>query len=78
MSSEMAHEGISISMLVTSQATIALSPTQDVHLSPTLSLDTSLDNLNITDLFYLIPGPPSPNSTCSNPLPLSCLHNEDW
>ena len=78
MSSEMVHKGIGISILVMSQATIASSPNQVVHLSATLSLDTGLDNFNTTSPLYLIPRPPSPKSTCSDPLPLLCLHNEDW
>lgn len=51
MSSEMAHEGIGISMLAMGQATTAPSLTQEVHLSLTLSLDTCLDNLNTTNLY---------------------------
>ena len=78
MSSEMVHKGIGISILVMGQATTASSPAQVVHLNPTLSLDTGLDNLNTTSPLYLIPRPPSPKSTCSDHLPLLCLHNEDW
>ena len=48
----------------------ASGPNQEAYISPTVSLDMGLENLNIQDPLSLGLGPPSPISTCSNPFPL--------
>lgn len=75
MPSEMTHEGIGPA---SGLASTAPSPIWEGHISLALSLDVGLDNLNTTGPFSLGPGPTSPNSTCLDPLPILCLHNEDW
>ncbi|KAL0000864.1 hypothetical protein SO802_014645 [Lithocarpus litseifolius] len=51
-------------------------PNQEAVQHQAISLDTGLREINISKLYALGPGPPSPTSAQSDPI--SCLHCNEW